>query len=165
MKEVEETYSRKFIIYFLEKNYDKCFIISTNRKEKEKFFKEIENYKLIQNQRLVNKAFIIYQLYNENMEDMTLLLSEKEKEEFQKLLFYLWRVEYGIYSKKLDEEIEKIKNRKSFPYLIEKLSQILTELEDAILSLPLTDDELKELNNNFDHKIFYQTVRNHIVMK
>lgn len=165
MKEIEETYSRKFIIYFLEKNYNKCFIISTNQKEKEKFFKEMENYKLLQNQRLVNKAFIIYRLYEENINDMTLLMSQEEKEEFQKLLFYLWRVEYGIYSKELDEEIEKIKKKNVYSYLIEKLSQILTELEDAILSLPLTDDELKELNDKFDHKVFYQMVRNHITVK
>ena len=158
LKEIKETNGRVYFIYFLEKTYKDCYIKSTNDAEKTIFFREMENLELIENKRLMNKYFIIFQLYKSNLEDMIYTLDDKEKEEFYKLLFYAWRVTYGLYDEKLDDEIKEIKVKKIYNYLLTKLLEMLIDLENQILSIPLTDDELEDSIKDFDHSKFFNLI-------
>lgn len=155
-----ETNSHQFLIYFLEKEYDDCFIKSDTKKEKEEFFKKMENLQLIENQRLMNKTYIIFKLYQENFESMIALLEEKEKNEFYSLLFYTWRIQYGTYNEHIEEKINSIESKEKYYILISKLHNMLEDIEDKILSTPITDDELNDLNDNFDQKRLFKIIYN-----
>lgn len=157
-KEQVEQNSHQFLIYLLEKEYENCFIKSDNREEKEKFFKKMENLQLIENQRLMNKTYIIFKLYQENFESMIALFNEKEKNEFYTLLFYTWRIQYGTYNEHIEELVNSIESKEKYYILITKLKDMLEDIEDKILSTPITDDELNDLNNNFDQKRLFKII-------
>lgn len=157
-KEQVEQNSHQFLIYLLEKEYENCFIKSDNREEKEELFKKMENLKLIENQRLMNKTYIIFKLYQENFESMIALFNEKEKNEFYTLLFYTWRIQYGTYNEHIEELVNSIESKEKYYILITKLKDMLEDIEDKILSTPITDDELNDLNNHFDQKRLFKII-------
>lgn len=151
MEEKLEHNIDKYVIYWLEKEYPDCFIISNNQDEKEKFLNSLSNLKIKENQILMNKAFVAFTLYKNSIESFETLLKtsqvpEKNIKNFHKVLFYQWRTEYNVYNKEEAEEIDKLAPNFISPIVL--LAKSYEEIKQELESNPLSSDEAEHFLKN-----------------